>query len=105
MTVPHFRAGQRVLCIDAAPNPLWPHKVLTAGKIYTIRAVDRGENGKWKSPGWGIHLEGILVVYPGRRSEWAFNPKRFRPIIDRPTDIEIFRRMLHEQPMLPLSED
>jgi hypothetical protein len=105
MAEPHFRVGQRVLCIDASPNPLCRAIPLVRGRIYTIRAVDLGENGKWKSPGWGVHLESVLILYPGRQSEWAFNPKRFRPIFDRPTNIEIFRRMLHEQPMLTLSED
>jgi hypothetical protein len=105
MTEPHFHAGDRVLCVDASPNPLRRAMPLVRGRIYTIRAVDRGENGKWKSPGWGIHLEGILVLYPGRQSEWAFHPKRFRPVIERPTNIDVFKKLLDKQLTLPLSEE
>jgi hypothetical protein len=41
------------------------------------------------------HRSGRLkIFYPGGGSEWAFNPERFRAVVHRPTDIEVFRKML-----------
>lgn len=90
-SIPYFRVGQRIVCVDATLNRLSAAKLLTRGKIYRIRAIDLGH---WKLPSWGVHLDGIWLLYPGMDIEWAFNPKRFRPVDKRRTDIEIFRRML-----------
>jgi hypothetical protein len=49
MNEPHFRVGQRVICIDASLNPLSTVMPLVRGRIYVVRAVDRG-----KIPGWGV---------------------------------------------------
>jgi hypothetical protein len=72
----------RVVWIDASPSPLWPHKVLTAGKIYLIRAIARG-NWKPRPPGYGLHLNGITIFYPRTNGTvfWAFHPGRFAPVI------------------------
>jgi hypothetical protein len=97
VTEPWFRVGQRVVCVDAAPNPKgYPLKVLKRGTIYTIRAIDATPR-RWDAPGWGVHVEGILVMNP-RRIEWAMNPGRFRPVVDRATDIEIFTKLLSGVP-------
>jgi hypothetical protein len=90
-----FRVGQRVVCVDATPNRLSTTKVLTRGKIYTIRAIVQGAD--WKPPGWGVHLEDVFIFYPDDGVEWPFNPKRFRPLKQRPTDIEIFRNLLRAE--------
>jgi hypothetical protein len=76
---PYFEAGQRVVCVNAAPSRLAPdNKVLVAGKIYVIRAIDLGPSWKW--PWWGVHLEGLRVFYPGNDAlEWALT----RPASDR----------------------
>jgi hypothetical protein len=43
---PYFDVGQRVVCVDASPNRLASgRKLLAAGKIYIIRAID-------VTPGW-----------------------------------------------------
>jgi hypothetical protein len=112
---PWFSVGQRVVCVDDAPNPLWPIKPLARGRIYVIRAIDTTPG--WKSPRWGVHVEGIYVAYPDLRAkdtakpkqsfvEWAMKPSRFRAVVDRPTDIGIFKRMLlPTQLRLPLEEE
>jgi hypothetical protein len=100
----HFRVGQRVCCIDASPNRLHPVKLLTAGRIYTIRAIDRG-NWKPKPPGYGLHLENIVIFYPGRKTLWAFHPGRFRAVTERPTDITVFTDILEGQLRLPSPKD
>jgi hypothetical protein len=86
-----FHAGQRVVCVDASPNRRCGLKLLARGKIYIIRAIDQKPG--WEAPGWGVHLDGIWVVHPNGY-EWAINPKRFRPVVNRPTNIEIFRELL-----------
>jgi hypothetical protein len=92
-TEPWFWVRQRVVCVDAAPNPGgYPRKLLTRGRIYVIRAIDTTPG--WKPPRWGVHLEGIFIVCPDGRREWAIHPRRFRPVVERPTDIEIFRELL-----------
>ena len=108
---PWFHVGQRVCCVDATPNPLYPttintiEKLLVAGKFYIIRAIDLGTiDGPI---GWGVHLRGILTFYPDEsRAPWAFNPLRFRAIVERkPTDISLFNAILEGRYALPLPED
>jgi hypothetical protein len=90
---PWFVAGQRVVCVDASINPKgYPRKLLTAGKIYTVRAIDQRPG--WKAPHWGVHVMGITVFYPGADFEWAMNPHRFRPVVERPTSIKSLEEML-----------
>jgi hypothetical protein len=95
-TAPTFHVGQQVVCIDAKPDRLIGAKPLTRGKVYTIRAIEQGPG--WRHPGWGIHLEGIWIFYPDEGVEWAFHPRRFRPVVQRPTNIEIFKQMLAAVP-------
>jgi hypothetical protein len=89
----HFRVGQRVVCVDASLNPRHGIKVLSRGKIYVIRAIDETPR-RWEPPGWGVHVEGISVAHPGGKFEWTMRPSRFRPVVDRPTDIEVFKKLL-----------
>src|SRR5215475_12286868 len=77
---PYFEVGQRVVCVDASPNRLASNrKLLVAGRIYVIRAIDLGPGWKW--PWWGVHLEDIRIFYSGEPGyprdnsrEWAFHP-------------------------------
>jgi hypothetical protein len=66
--------------------------MLKRGRIFLIRAIDRKPG--WEAPGWGVHLEGIHINHPDAGCEWAMKPSRFRPVVDRPTDIEVFRKLL-----------
>jgi hypothetical protein len=101
---PWFHVGQRIVCVDASINPKgYPQKLLTAGKIYEVRGIDQTPG--WKAPHWGVLLEGIWIAYPDGRSEWAMHPRRFRPIIERPTNIDVFEKLLDKQLTLPPSEE
>jgi hypothetical protein len=89
---PYFQAGQRVVCVNAAPNRLaLDRKLLVAGRIYIVRAIDVSPGWKW--PWWGVHLEGIRHLYLNSVREWPFHPGRFRPVTERPTDITVFREL------------
>lgn len=92
-----FHIGQKVVCVDAATrHPDYPCD-LRKGAIYTIR----GFNDGYSVPGIGVLLEEIQ----GRHwrpsgEERGYHPNRFRPVVERKTDISIFTRMLepdHEQ--------
>ena len=93
MSRPDFHVGQRVVCVDAAPNPKHGGKPLSRGKIYVIRAIDTTPR-RWEPPGWGVLLEEVTVAHPSGKFEWTMRPSRFRAVVDRPTDIEVLKRLL-----------
>jgi hypothetical protein len=103
---PWFCVGQRILCVDASPNRRCAVIPLKRGRIYIVRAIDRGKNVRWEKPGWGVHREGIWIVHPDDEREWAMKPGRFRAVVERPTDIAIFKKLLAPtQLRLPLEEE
>ena len=85
-----FRVGQKVVCVDAEPRAIWYRDVPKKGAIYTVAGTvvtpaiaERNE--------YGLLLKEITncLHYHG-----AYDPKRFRPIVERKTDISIFTEML-----------
>ena len=97
MTTPYFHVGQRVVCIDAGTNrKLGGPKALKRGKIYTIRAIF--EEPFWSAPGWGVFLEGAHLTNPVSGEEWPIDPRRFRPVEERKTDIMSLTRLLADVP-------
>lgn len=94
-----FKVGQKVICVEEGFPPdtlwirfvmwLWPFDAPTDGAIYTVANV---------IPAAGRHpvcLE--LVELPSPATEhWAagFIASGFRPVVSRPTSIEVFTRML-----------
>ncbi|MGV2110129.1 hypothetical protein ACQZ46_02500 [Agrobacterium salinitolerans] len=94
----NFTVGQKVVCVDgSAPSREQKLRLGSRypdeGKIYTIR-----ECLIWGgSP--AVRLEEIVnpllnFAFDGF-SEQAFSPARFRPVIQRKTDISIFKAMLN----------
>lgn len=81
----NFHVGQKVVCVrdELAPT-------LTKGSIYTIKAV---------LPGLGVTAIGDLMgfgilVDEAEPDGDGFDPRRFRPVAKRKTDISQFQRML-----------
>lgn len=70
-----FRVGQKVVCVDAMPCTT----TLVENAIYT---VDR------------IYPLGIVVVEIPAPGNNGFFFRRFRPVVERKTDISIFTEML-----------
>ena len=86
-----FRVGQRVVCVDAT----WRNRkitcVLTKGVVYTIRGFCETSGGFI-----GLLLEEIIQPdgFLENGQERGFYKDRFRPIVERKTDISIFKAML-----------
>lgn len=75
-----FAIGQRVVCVDDRPavNPWHRAHPLTKGRIYVVRSLNALCGGS------------IKIDDSGRLWEC----RRFRPIVERDTDISVFKRML-----------
>jgi hypothetical protein len=95
-----FRVGQRVVCVDAdSGEGEWPsgsRPVL--GQIYTVRSI---EPTILNSAGLKL-VELCLTSTPGHcgiiskkiYKDAAYRAARFRPIVERKTDISVFKAML-----------
>ena len=83
-----FYVGQKVVCVD--DRPFFSEGVpvpLVLGRIYTVAGFDN-------------HDCLVLVEQPGRnfagwRSDLGYQKSRFRPVVERKTDISIFKAMLN----------
>lgn len=87
-----FRVGQKVVCVDASGLPSFMAKLIE-GKIYTVRGFVLGICRDW-SIGDGVTLMEMKNPPTPCGQENGFDPSRFRPIVDRTTDISIFTAML-----------
>lgn len=94
-----FHVGQKVVCVDAdspvpgeAPDSVWgTGEAVVTGQTYTVRRfyLRKGHPTLWldevcRNPSSVVHW-GVDVGY----GAW-----RFRPVIERKTDISIFTAML-----------
>lgn len=99
-----FYVGQKVICVDDQFSQLWVDDELTGnrpvkGVIYTIRGIVTWNFRDGTGP--AIYLEEV-VNSPNPRGwfgnlghlEHPFTIERFRPVIERKTDISIFTEML-----------
>lgn len=94
-----FYTGQKVVCIDDSNVPgEWGASVseeLHKGKIYTVRWI-----GMWTSyvdpvPILGVRLEELYRDIGDGRGDVPFYAWRFRPLLEKKTDISIFRSLLN----------
>lgn len=101
-----FYVGQKVVCIDASMHTDdWNAGIkrqinldgLTKGKIYTIRNLIINEGNPRLSPIL-IQLEEIIrrkiFNWEGIVREAAYHSDRFKPLIEKTTDISIFQKIL-----------
>ena len=85
-----FRVGQKVVCVDVRPSPMGRVPIeLTLNAVYTSSYITPpnfvGE--------LGLGLVEVKAVGDDFHNP-EFGARRFRPVVDRPTDISIFTRML-----------
>lgn len=86
-----FYVGQKVVCVDASPCRHRLRHSLTHGAIYVIAGFDTEDPSITN-----LHLEGDEVVFqPGWDAPVGWSPDRFRPVVERKTDISIFKAMLN----------
>lgn len=92
-------AGVKVVCVVGGPitgrkghgDEIYPVR----GRLYTIRAVN-------PHPVEGVYLHEIrndVRRYKQGVCEIAFDPIRFRRVVERKTDISIFQAMLTPSPV------
>lgn len=95
----NFRVGQKVVCVNdrMADNArIWdPQTVcVISGRVYEVREVGLDVSG---APGirvFGAELTGDHGAVTHKSFRDAFwNASRFRPIIERKTDISIFQEI------------
>lgn len=84
-----FYVGQKVVCVDATNAD-----ALTQGAIYTIKYL-----GFWPAQSG---LDGEIVscgvgLFEAESVGLGFDARRFKPVVERKTDISIFTDMLIEQ--------
>jgi hypothetical protein len=83
-----FRVGQKVACIDADGADDLSH-----GAIYTIKEILPVSKRVWRGS-WCTYAPILLVEAKPNSGTVAFCPERFRPVVERETDITIFTEIL-----------
>lgn len=88
-----FHVGQKVVCVSGPLIKVLDGRPLpTVGDVYTIRAIKRGFHRDF---GRSVLLNEIVSpTHPEDGQELGFFAIRFRPVIERKTDISIFTAML-----------
>jgi len=96
-----FRIGQKVICVarhrewEAAGTANIPE----VGKVYTVRALGPTEGILLVEIVNDVPLDYSIELLTGERvppTEDEFWQCRFRPLVDRKTDISIFKKILDE---------
>ena len=90
----NFRVGQKVVCVDDRAAECDGVQRLFVGHVYTIRSIQE----EYSADGWVRMTEGCLVrlneITSRVGSDHPYGACRFRPIVERNTDISIFKAML-----------
>jgi hypothetical protein len=88
-----FRVGQKVVCVKEPhkANPRVTQPVV--GKVYTVRQTYLS----WPDSKPGIVLDEIQNgIHRASGQEYGFYASRFRPVVERKTDISIFTEILRK---------
>jgi hypothetical protein len=91
-----FRVGMKCICVNVEPNRNGRIPAeLIKGKIYTVAGLDNFPDSEDDT---GIYLEEVSGVVSDEIHANSFKSWRFRPLVERKTDIAIFQRMLNPSP-------
>lgn len=94
-----FRVGQKVVCVDDKPfheNRGVPE--IKSGVVYTIRWVGEAPYAPDRIFGPVVRLQEVMRG-PNGHPEWndyPFSARRFRPIVERKTDISFAHEILRK---------
>lgn len=80
----NFRVGQKVVCVDDSPRDERPVHVVK-GHVYTIGSF---------CPLWG--RKAVYLIEATAADNNPFWADRFRPIVERKTDISVFTDILRK---------
>jgi hypothetical protein len=86
-----FHVGQKVVCVVEFDGHYGQEIFPKRGGIYTVRTAEVEDDGQW------IRLHEIVnpaAKYAERFDECMFAACGFRPVVERKTDISIFKKML-----------
>ena len=86
-----FRVGQKVVCVDDELEPgciRWGGVAPVKGQVYTVSGFGKALRGD----------ELCLRLFELSTPAWCYLAHRFRPIVERKTDISIFTAMLDRVP-------
>lgn len=96
-----FRVGMKVVCVDASSAGiegagLGAPEHLRVGAVYTIRWVGECPYEPWRYLGPTVRLGEVYRVneFNPEWNDMPFLARRFRPLIERKTDISILRALL-----------
>lgn len=95
-----FRVGQKVVCVDDARRLACGDVVvqggtgLVNGKVYTVQQIIPAGPMTYLGPMPRLSVKLILVEAQAPDGWTGFNAGRFRPVVDRKTDISVFTALL-----------
>lgn len=78
-----FRIGQKVVCVRNDNVEHW----LELNKVYTVEGVETYIGG--------VKLTEIGPHVDAEEYHWYFINNRFRPLVERKTDISVFKALLN----------
>ena len=92
--MPNFRIGQKVVCVDVTSPAIRPDARVPwpiVGDIYTVtnRTID-----PWSGVP-ALQLSELPKLHEDGRPIW-YQAKRFRPAVERKTDISVFQKILDD---------
>lgn len=91
-----FQIGQKVVCVAETSCGGYGDEILpVVGAVYTVRGIDLNRSGcKCPTGLWLCEIRNKERYYTDGLDECSFASDRFRPLIERKTDISIFKKML-----------
>jgi hypothetical protein len=84
-----FRVGQKVVCVDAAGEA-----ALELGSVYTISEILPPTFCRWR--GLKRYTIGLWFAELPVDDEYGYAPERFRPVVERKTDISFAHEILRK---------
>jgi hypothetical protein len=84
---PYFQAGHRRRCLAQPPGV----QSQTAHRRNDLRHPCHRLGRRLEVALVGCAPRGIFIFHPDGHGEWAFHPDRLPPVMERPTDITIFK--------------